>query len=269
MFLTRTSYHKLTHTDGYCGAWPGWAILGSVLPLTEGTTNHPAQNCAEAFLSNPRFPPPLCHSHLRLCNKQPCLVTSNHHRVGRLMDSVGQEFGQGTGGWSAPQCWEHLLGTRLLWGHRDSGLMPGLTQLGTPLRPVLEPGLLESGSQGSVWRVGSARGQVAAACLLRPSLGFVSLCSKSSSRSPPMYVHHPNPPTPVEQVPQNLQEAILVHPPPLPSQLPCPFHAHTRQTQTEIYVFRLPWLSLVLKFGFPRVECFYALLTELFVVNFH
>ena len=193
MFLTRTSYHKLTHTDGYCGAWPGWAILGSVLPLTEGTTNHPAQNCAEAFLSNPRFPPPLCHSHLRLCNKQPCLVTSNHHRVGRLMDSVGQEFGQGTGGWSAPQCWEHLLGTRLLWGHRDSGLMPGLTQLGTPLRPVLEPGLLESGSQGSVWRVGSARGQVAAACLLRPSLGFVSLCSKSSSRSPPMFTT-PTPP---------------------------------------------------------------------------
>ena len=26
------------------------------------------------------------------------------------MDSVGQEVGQGTGGWLAPQCWEHLLG---------------------------------------------------------------------------------------------------------------------------------------------------------------
>lgn len=77
----------------------------------------------------------------------------------------------------------------------------------------------------------------------------------------------PTPLPPVEQVPQNLQEAILVHPPPLPSQLPCPFHAHTKQT--EIYVFRLPWFSLVLRFGFPRVECFYAFPTQLFVVNFH
>ena len=35
MFLTRTSCHKATHANGYCGAWPGWAVSISVLPLTE------------------------------------------------------------------------------------------------------------------------------------------------------------------------------------------------------------------------------------------
>jgi len=34
MFLTRTSYHKTTHANSYCGAWPGWAVSVSVLSLT-------------------------------------------------------------------------------------------------------------------------------------------------------------------------------------------------------------------------------------------
>ena len=34
MFLTRTSYHKTTHTNCCCGAWPGWAVSASVLSLT-------------------------------------------------------------------------------------------------------------------------------------------------------------------------------------------------------------------------------------------
>ena len=34
MFLTRTSCHKTTHANGYYGAWPGWVVSVSVLPLT-------------------------------------------------------------------------------------------------------------------------------------------------------------------------------------------------------------------------------------------
>ena len=33
MFLSRTSCHKTTHANGYYGAWPGWAVSVSVLPL--------------------------------------------------------------------------------------------------------------------------------------------------------------------------------------------------------------------------------------------
>ena len=36
VFLSRTSCHKTTHANGYYGAWPGWAVSISVLPLTEG-----------------------------------------------------------------------------------------------------------------------------------------------------------------------------------------------------------------------------------------
>ena len=36
MFITRTSCCKTTHADGYHGAWPGWAVSVSVLPLTLG-----------------------------------------------------------------------------------------------------------------------------------------------------------------------------------------------------------------------------------------
>ena len=34
VFLTRTSCHKTTHANGYCGSWPGWAVSVSMLPLT-------------------------------------------------------------------------------------------------------------------------------------------------------------------------------------------------------------------------------------------
>ena len=34
LFLTRTSCHKTTHANGYYGAWLGWAVSISVLPLT-------------------------------------------------------------------------------------------------------------------------------------------------------------------------------------------------------------------------------------------
>ena len=34
MFLTRTSCRRTTHANGYYGAWPGWAVSISVLPLT-------------------------------------------------------------------------------------------------------------------------------------------------------------------------------------------------------------------------------------------
>ena len=35
VFLIRTSCQKTTHANGYYGAWPGWAVSISVLPLTE------------------------------------------------------------------------------------------------------------------------------------------------------------------------------------------------------------------------------------------
>ena len=34
LFLIRISCHKATHANGYYGAWPGWAVSISVLPLT-------------------------------------------------------------------------------------------------------------------------------------------------------------------------------------------------------------------------------------------
>ena len=36
VFLIRISCHKTTHANGYYGAWPGWAVSISVLPLTVG-----------------------------------------------------------------------------------------------------------------------------------------------------------------------------------------------------------------------------------------
>ena len=34
VFLIRISCHKTTHASGYYGAWPGWAVSISMLPLT-------------------------------------------------------------------------------------------------------------------------------------------------------------------------------------------------------------------------------------------
>ena len=36
LFLIRISCHKTTHANGYYGAWPGWAVSISVLPLIQG-----------------------------------------------------------------------------------------------------------------------------------------------------------------------------------------------------------------------------------------
>ena len=36
--LIRISCHKTTHANGYYGAWPGWAVSISVLPLTDVDT---------------------------------------------------------------------------------------------------------------------------------------------------------------------------------------------------------------------------------------
>ena len=46
VFLTRISYPKTTHTNGYYGAWPGWAVSVSVLPLTVllNIRHHSAKN---------------------------------------------------------------------------------------------------------------------------------------------------------------------------------------------------------------------------------
>ena len=35
IFLIRISCHKTTHANGYYGAWPGWVVSISVLPLTD------------------------------------------------------------------------------------------------------------------------------------------------------------------------------------------------------------------------------------------
>ena len=35
VFRIRISCHKTTHANGYYGAWPGWAVSISVLPLTQ------------------------------------------------------------------------------------------------------------------------------------------------------------------------------------------------------------------------------------------
>ena len=34
VFLIGIACRKTTHADGYYGAWPGWAVSISVLPLT-------------------------------------------------------------------------------------------------------------------------------------------------------------------------------------------------------------------------------------------
>ena len=36
VFLISISCHKTTNANGYYGAWPGWAVSISVLPLTVG-----------------------------------------------------------------------------------------------------------------------------------------------------------------------------------------------------------------------------------------
>ena len=40
VFLSRTFCGKTTHADGYHGAWPGWAVSVSVLPLNSSFRTH-------------------------------------------------------------------------------------------------------------------------------------------------------------------------------------------------------------------------------------
>ena len=51
-FLTRTACHKMTHANGYCGAWAGWAASVSVLLLTQGP--HFENLCLRALITRLR-----------------------------------------------------------------------------------------------------------------------------------------------------------------------------------------------------------------------
>ena len=45
VLLIRISCHKTTHTNSYYGAWPGWAVSISVLPLTVSTHTESVFSC--------------------------------------------------------------------------------------------------------------------------------------------------------------------------------------------------------------------------------
>ena len=54
-YLSKISSHKTTHANGYYGAWPGWAVSISVLPLTllavrQTRTWDPLQQCCHACI---------------------------------------------------------------------------------------------------------------------------------------------------------------------------------------------------------------------------
>ena len=60
MFLTRTSCCETAHANGYYGAWPGWAVSISVLPLTHAY--HKTLKITELFnIENKslQYPPPV------------------------------------------------------------------------------------------------------------------------------------------------------------------------------------------------------------------
>ena len=59
MFPTRTSCRKTTHANGCYGAWPGWAVSVSVLPLTKliGILSHRITFCLLLPPPPPCFPP--------------------------------------------------------------------------------------------------------------------------------------------------------------------------------------------------------------------
>jgi len=40
VFLTRTSCCKVTHANGFCGAWSGWTVSIDELPLTAPEKNN-------------------------------------------------------------------------------------------------------------------------------------------------------------------------------------------------------------------------------------
>ena len=51
VFLTRTSCHKITHTNGYYGVWSGWVVSVRVLPLTSLCQWPQFHLCIECFLA--------------------------------------------------------------------------------------------------------------------------------------------------------------------------------------------------------------------------
>ena len=60
VFLTRTSCCETAHANGYYGAWPGWAVSISVLPLTHAY--HKTLKITELFnIENKslQYPPPV------------------------------------------------------------------------------------------------------------------------------------------------------------------------------------------------------------------
>ena len=67
VFLIRISSHKTTHANSYYGAWPGWAVSISVLPLTgagvEGGTGEsvPSEQGHLALRSTLVLESQLCH----------------------------------------------------------------------------------------------------------------------------------------------------------------------------------------------------------------
>lgn len=110
-------------------------------------------------------------------------------------------LGTPAGGWDR-------LGASCLRSGAWAGLTRRLGSAGHHLCPVPEAGFLEWLPQGSIRRAGSAGGRAAAVRLLRPSLDSSSPVVKAVRAcllSPP-----PHPP--VEQVPQNLQGGVPVHP---------------------------------------------------------
>ena len=53
IFLIRISCHKTTYANGYYGAWPGWAVSISVLPLTKlllGSARSPRTTSSHSLL---------------------------------------------------------------------------------------------------------------------------------------------------------------------------------------------------------------------------
>ena len=56
VFLIRISCHKTTHANGCYGAWPGWVVSISVLPLTVSSCVTLFSSCPQLFPASGTFP---------------------------------------------------------------------------------------------------------------------------------------------------------------------------------------------------------------------
>ena len=65
VFLIRISCHKTAHANGYYGAWPGWVVSISVLPLTM-PSNH-------LILCHPLLLPPSIFPSIRVFSSESSL----------------------------------------------------------------------------------------------------------------------------------------------------------------------------------------------------